>query len=66
MEQKMNKKINELERIAEEADLAALALTSVILGENKGLLVLQQRMNLVSLKAKGLMQMELDELNATG
>lgn len=62
----MNKKINELERIAEEADLAALALTSVILGENKGLLVLQQRMNLVSLKAKGLMQMELDELNATG
>ncbi|QMV16642.1 hypothetical protein [Vibrio spartinae] len=54
----MNRKIKELEYIADEAELAVLALSSTLLMEYKGVAVLQRKMYEISQKAHQLIAQE--------
>ncbi|WNJ97455.1 hypothetical protein RND59_19845 [Vibrio ruber] len=54
----MSNKIKELEYIADEAELAMLALTSMLLMDYKGVAVLQRKMHEISQKAHQLIAQE--------
>ncbi|SHF51353.1 hypothetical protein [Vibrio gazogenes] len=54
----MNNKIKELEYIADEAELAMLALSSMLLMDYKGVAVLQRKMHEISQKAHQLIAQE--------
>ncbi|MDW6094193.1 hypothetical protein [Vibrio rhizosphaerae] len=54
----MNNKIKELEYIADEAELAMLALSSMLLMDYKGIAVLQKKMHEISQKAHQLIAQE--------
>ncbi|MDW6005515.1 hypothetical protein [Vibrio mangrovi] len=55
----MNNKIKELEYIADEAELAVLALSSMLLVDYKGVAVLQKKMHEISQKAHQLIAQEM-------
>lgn len=54
----MNSKIKELEYIADEAELAMLALSSMLLMDYTGVAVLQRKMHEISQKAHQLIAQE--------
>ncbi|ASA57573.1 hypothetical protein [Vibrio gazogenes] len=54
----MNNKIKELEYIADEAELAMLALSSMLLMDYAGIAVLQRKMHEISQKAHQLIAQE--------